>query len=36
MREILYQHTTSVGQVVRVGQVDLTEEAVDAIVNAAN
>ena len=36
MREILYRHTTSHGQVVRVVQGDLTYEAVDAIVNAAN
>lgn len=36
MREILYERTTSAGQVVRVGQGDLTDEAVDAIVNAAN
>jgi len=36
MREILYEHVTSAGQVVRVGQGDLTDEAVDAIVNAAN
>jgi O-acetyl-ADP-ribose deacetylase (regulator of RNase III) len=36
MREIVYHHETPAGQVVRVGQGDLTDEAVDAIVNAAN
>jgi O-acetyl-ADP-ribose deacetylase (regulator of RNase III) len=36
MREILYEHHTPAGQIVRVGQGDLTDEAVDAIVNAAN
>ena len=36
MREILYEYRTSAGQVVRVGQGDLTDEGVDAIVNAAN
>ncbi len=36
MRQIFYEHTTPAGQVVRVGQGDLTDEAVDAIVNAAN
>ncbi len=36
MREIFYEYTTPAGQVVRVGQGDLTDEAVDAIVNAAN
>lgn len=36
MRDILYEYTTPAGQVVRVGQGDLVDEAVDAIVNAAN
>ena len=36
MREILYEHHTPAGQIVRVGQGDLTDETVDAIVNAAN
>jgi len=36
MREILYEYRTSAGQVVRVGQGDLTDEGVDAIINAAN
>lgn len=35
-RRILYEHTTPAGQVIRVVQGDLTDEAVDAIVNAAN
>lgn len=33
---ILFEHTTPAGQVLRVVQGDLTEEQVDAIVNAAN
>jgi len=36
MREVLFEAQTSAGQVVRVVQNDLTEEQVDAIVNAAN
>ena len=36
MRQILFEHTTPGGQVIRVVQNDLTTEAVDAIVNAAN
>ncbi len=36
MRETLYEHITPTGQVVRVGQGDVTDEAVDAVVNAAN
>ena len=36
MREVLFEAQTSAGQVVRVVQNDLTEEEVDAIVNAAN
>jgi len=35
-RRILFEHTTPAGQVIRVVQGDLTDEAVDAIVNAAN
>ena len=36
MRQVLFVHTTSLGQVIRVVQHDLTAEHVDAIVNAAN
>jgi O-acetyl-ADP-ribose deacetylase (regulator of RNase III) len=36
MREVLFEAHTSAGQVVRVVQNDLTQERVDAIVNAAN
>jgi O-acetyl-ADP-ribose deacetylase (regulator of RNase III) len=36
MRQVLFEAQTSGGQVVRVVQNDLTEEHVDAIVNAAN
>jgi len=36
MRQILYEHKTSADQIIRVVQGDLTEERVDAIVNAAN
>ena len=36
MRQVLFEHTTPGGQVIRVVQNDLTAEAVDAIVNAAN
>jgi putative ATPase len=36
MREVLFEACTEQGQVVRVVQNDLTEEHVDAIVNAAN
>jgi O-acetyl-ADP-ribose deacetylase len=36
MRELLFEHTTADGRVVRVVQGDLTAEPVDAIVNAAN
>lgn len=36
MRQVLYEYTTPIGQVVRVVQGDLTAEKVDAIVNAAN
>lgn len=36
MRKILFEHRTEAGQVIRVVQGDLTEERVDAIVNAAN
>lgn len=35
-REILYQHRTSAGVVIRIVRRDLTREPVDAIVNAAN
>lgn len=35
-RRILFEHTTSAGHTIRVVQGDLTEEPVDAIVNAAN
>jgi O-acetyl-ADP-ribose deacetylase (regulator of RNase III) len=36
MRQVLLEHTTPVGQIIRVVQGDLTAEVVDAIVNAAN
>ena len=36
MRKVLFEHRTAVGQVIRVVQNDLTTEAVNAIVNAAN
>ena len=36
MREVLFEHQTKSGQVIRVVRGDLTEERVDAIVNAAN
>lgn len=36
MRQVLFEQSTAEGQVVRVVQGDLTAEAVDAIVNAAN
>jgi O-acetyl-ADP-ribose deacetylase (regulator of RNase III) len=36
MRKLLYEHATDEGQVIRVVQGDLTAEAVDAVVNAAN
>ena len=36
MRKVLFEHHTAAGQVIRVVQNDLTMEAVDAIVNAAN
>jgi O-acetyl-ADP-ribose deacetylase (regulator of RNase III) len=36
MRQVLFEHTMPGGQVIRVVQNDLTAEAVDAIVNAAN
>lgn len=36
MRQVLFEHRTGAGQVIRVVQGDLTEERVDAIVNAAN
>lgn len=36
MSKLLYEQTTEHGQVIRVVQGDLTAEAVDAIVNAAN
>jgi len=36
MRKVLYEHAMPGGQVIRVVQGDLTEEPVDAIVNAAN
>ncbi|HEY64958.1 MAG TPA: macro domain-containing protein [Caldilineae bacterium] len=35
-RKVLYEHRTVAGQVIRIVQGDLTEEPVDAIVNAAN
>ncbi|MCD6291728.1 MAG: macro domain-containing protein [Anaerolineae bacterium] len=35
-RKILYEHRTPVGQLLRIVQGDLTQEPVDAIVNAAN
>lgn len=35
-RRILFEHTTPAGRTIRVVQGDLTDEAVDAIVNAAN
>ncbi len=35
-RKILYEHQTPAGQIIRVVQGDLTQEPVDAIVNAAN
>jgi len=36
MRKVLFEHRTAEGQVIRLVQADLTAEAVDAIVNAAN
>jgi O-acetyl-ADP-ribose deacetylase (regulator of RNase III) len=36
MRQVLFEHMTAGGQIVRVVQGDLTAEPVDAIVNAAN
>ena len=36
MRQVLFEHVTPEGQVIRVVQGDLTAEGVDAIVNAAN
>jgi O-acetyl-ADP-ribose deacetylase (regulator of RNase III) len=36
MSQLLFEHTTEKGQVIRVVQGDLTAETVDAIVNAAN
>jgi len=36
MREVLSEHGTPTGQMVRVVKNDLTAEPVDAIVNAAN
>lgn len=36
MREVLFEHQTEAGQIIRVVRGDLTEEQVDAIVNAAN
>jgi O-acetyl-ADP-ribose deacetylase len=36
MRQVLFEHVTPGGQVIRVVQGDLTAEGVDAIVNAAN
>lgn len=36
MRQVLFEHTTGSGQIIRVVQGDLTAEQVDAIVNAAN
>lgn len=36
MRKVVYEHTTPAGQKIRVVQNDLTDEPVDAIVNAAN
>jgi O-acetyl-ADP-ribose deacetylase (regulator of RNase III) len=36
MRQVLFEHTTSEGQAIRMVQGDLTAEPVDAIVNAAN
>lgn len=36
MRQILYEHQTLAGQTVRVVYGDLTDEVVDAVVNAAN
>ncbi len=35
-RQILFEHRTPAGQLIRIVQGDLTEEPVDAIVNAAN
>ncbi|MCS7222158.1 MAG: macro domain-containing protein [Anaerolineae bacterium] len=35
-RQVLFEHRTSTGQLIRIIQGDLTEEPVDAIVNAAN
>lgn len=36
MRQVLFEHVLENGQIIRVVQGDLTAEAVDAIVNAAN
>jgi O-acetyl-ADP-ribose deacetylase (regulator of RNase III) len=36
MRQVLFEHMTPHGQAIRIVQGDLTEEDVDAIVNAAN
>ncbi|MCR4406288.1 MAG: macro domain-containing protein [Anaerolineae bacterium] len=36
MREVLFEHQTEAGQIIRVVRGDLTDEQVDAIVNAAN
>jgi len=36
MRKVVFEHTTPAGQTVRIVQNDLTQEPVDAIVNAAN
>lgn len=36
MREVLFEYQTETGQIIRVVRGDLTEEQVDAIVNAAN
>ncbi len=36
MRKVLFEHRMPTGQVIRVVQNDITEEQVDAIVNAAN
>jgi len=36
MREIIFDHQTAAGQIVRIVRGDLTQEPVEAIVNAAN
>ena len=36
MRKVVFEHMTPAGQTIRIVQNDLTQEPVDAIVNAAN